>query len=211
MRSRTLKSKLLTPLAKRLSDFACGKGFVYVVPVCHILRGICFRGSRDPNGFHVASFIVPLYVPSEHISGNYGCCEIESPSPDGWWTIENSNVIDDVVQVAMEAKRRELSGVDGPREFLQRLLSGNNCDRHDPYVMEAIGYSHIMLGDYPSARRELNELIDDLESDDVPWRGPLVDRARLLIESIDHEPANAVTRLGEYERFTREQLGIPLE
>lgn len=74
-----MKVKELEKIGKQLlpalPEFAAKKKLLFIQPISHTLRAICFARSIDPRGFYAQMFVQPLFIPEQQ------CVVFNFP----WW------------------------------------------------------------------------------------------------------------------------------
>lgn len=72
MKVRELE-KIGRQLLPELPGFAAKKKLLFIQPIGHTLRAICFARSIDPRGFHAHMFVQPLFMPEQQcVVFNFG-------------------------------------------------------------------------------------------------------------------------------------------
>lgn len=70
---KTEFNSLIKALTKELPGFAVKGSLMFIPPCRHLLRGIYFETSAaDKRSFYVTVFVLPLFVPTDHIYLNLG-------------------------------------------------------------------------------------------------------------------------------------------
>jgi len=204
-----MKNKDFSELAKRLSPdlpgFAVKAPLMFIPPVGHTLRGVCFEGSSfDTNSFYVNVFFLPLFVPRKHLSFEFGNRIRTASGGDRW----NADAPDIVCELGIALKREALPFLS-PIESLRDVEQAAKSLRlpQNPHVQQAIAYAIARSGDVGKAVVELDALLAMLDVK-VPWQREMAERAEVLKTKLLTNPAEAQRQLEAWESETSQNLGL---
>lgn len=205
-----MKKKQFEALCKKLlpdlPGFACKGWLLYAHPVSHILRGFCCDDSGfDPTSFAVSVFVLPLYVPTQHVYFNYGHRLRDERGCANWWNIQEP---DSASKLLSSIQREGLPFLDGVRQPSQMValverLPGNT----NPHSLEAIAYSLAMANEYVAAQSALDRLVKALDVK-IGWQAEMMERAKQLGEKLNIDPQGVKQLLTEWEQATVKNLGL---
>lgn len=199
-----------------LPGWAVKGQLLFMRPVGHTLRGICFNRSIDPRTFYVEVFFQPLFVPLEHIALNTGW-RLRASASDSW-NADNPNLI---VELGAKFKREVspfLSRIQTPRDVAEaassiRKTTGSveevaiSFASGDPINQQAIAFALARAGDVVEACYALERLTGLLD-EEVIWQHKIADRARALGWQLRNDPAAAQKQLSIWENETSKNLGL---
>ena len=133
-----------------LPGFVSKGWLLYAHPTSHILRGFCCDGSGfNPSLFVVWVFALPLYVPTQYVSFNFGSRLKNEKGCDKWWDVQEPDLANKLRNHIQQQGLPFLDGVRQPSEmvaFAERFPGKAN-----PHSMEAVAYSLAMADDYSGA------------------------------------------------------------
>jgi hypothetical protein len=164
-----------------------------------LLRGIFFDSSAfSKSTFYVHVFVMPLYVPSEHLNLSFGS------RLAGNWDIDATDTLATLKHgVENEAMPFLLScsSIQGFVAYLQNSLPKT------PRILEALGYSIAKLGLILEAASVFSRIPDDLDTT-ISWQKELHDRAIEYRATLISNPNSAIEELTLIETKTRTHLGL---
>jgi hypothetical protein len=203
-----MKKNQVRQLSRKLLPFLPGyvqKGFMlYESRVEHVLRGFYFEDSGfDAGAFYVWVFFLPLYVPTSHISFNFG--HRLGGANGKKWTLDDPALGEKLLDIIVTEGLAFLSYVKSPSqvEHFLRRLGGSSPDSHQ---LEAIAYSIAISGDSKAAASSLDDLLRVLDPS-IGWQQQMIERARTLRSALD-SPGAAKNLLLSWEASTRKNLGL---
>lgn len=194
--------KLGKRLLPELPNFAVKGQLLFIQPIGHTLRAVCFDGSSfDPDLFFVHVFLQPLFIPAKHIGLNLGW-RIGGGSYR--WNVNVSNL---QTQLSAALRREALP-------FLIRIESAQDVvaaieslgKSADPYAQQAIAYAWARAGDIIRAIKELERLVRMLDVK-VPWQHEIAERAETLKTKLA-DPTQAQRQFEVWENESAENLGL---
>lgn len=200
-----MKSKDFSELAKRLlpdlPGFAVKTPLVLVPPVKHTLRGLCFEShSHEAKLFYVWVFFLPLFVPRQYVSFEFG----KRIGGDRW----NAEAPDIVHELGVALKREAmpfLSPIETPRDVVQAAKSLRLPQNAN--IQQAIAYALARAGDVHKAIAELDTLLAMLDSK-VPWQLEMTERASALRLQLHTDVPGAQKQLEAWEAESISNLGL---
>lgn len=201
---------LSRPLMQQLRGYVGKLDLLYRLPLDHVLCGLCFEGSSfDKYSFYVNYFAMPLYVPVDYLTLNFGG-RVRSERGDRW-NINDASVqerLSDAVQAQCLPFFSRIRSASQLADVIEEDLAGRDRYREDPNALEAIAYSRIMAGDDQRSKQALTRLLAALDPSGVPWHSKIKERAGMLW-CLD--PVNSRQRLIEWEKMTITSLGLKAE
>jgi cytochrome c-type biogenesis protein CcmH/NrfG len=185
-------------LSKLLPDFV-GKGSLMLLPPAKdLLRGIYFESSvADKRSFYVTVFVLPLFVPTDHIYLNLG--ERIGIS----WNADDKDLLPELAEVLRREALPFLNSV-GTLEGLTEALIHNSPDAR---TQQAMAYGLAVKGDIEQALVALDLLILSLEVE-FPWQQSIKDQAQALRTALTENPSLAKRWLQTWEAETTQRLGL---
>jgi hypothetical protein len=153
------------------------------------------------------AFFLPLFVPTDVIHFNYGK-RISSIS--GQWNADSPNLINDLIEaIRVEAIPflQKVSTLTGALNYLKASVESNG-QSVNPHTLEALAYTLIESGEYPSAMKVLVEQKQLLEGATVPWMIELKARAQLIEERLSESPETALAQLEAWKEETKRKLKL---
>jgi len=168
-----MKNKDFAALAQRLlpdlPGFAVKAPLVFIAPMNHTLRGLCFEShSYEQKLFYVWVFFLPLCVPRKHVSFELG----KRIGGDRW----NADAPDIIRELGIALKREALpflSPIESPRDVAQAAKSLRLPQ--NPHVQQSIAYALASAGAIGEAIAALDELTHLLDVK-VPWQLEIAER-----------------------------------
>jgi hypothetical protein len=178
---------------------------LFATPLNHVLRAFYFESSAfDRSTFYLWAFFLPLYVPTTHVSFNFGTRLRKESGCEGW------DLSDAQLGEALLASIRSnglpfLDNVRLPRDVptaIQRLHAGAG-----PHGLEAIAYSLVIADKITQAEEALERLSKTLDAT-VPWQAEMMGRASRLARKLCMHPQDALQQLAEWEEETLKNLKL---
>jgi hypothetical protein len=200
-----MKNKDFAELAKRLlpdlPGFAVKAPLMFILPVGHTLRGLCFEShSYEAKLFYVWVFFLPLCVPRKHVSFELG----KRIGGDRW----NAEAPDIVRELGVALKREALpflSAIESPHDVAQAATSMRLPQ--NPHVQQAIAYTLARAGDVNKAVAALDELTRSLDVK-VPWQLEMAERANAFKSQLLSDAPSAQKQLEAWEAESVRNLGL---
>lgn len=199
-------AKIAKELLPDLPGFVIGKKMAFKSPTDDFLRAVYFENTSDANRFHFHVFLMPLLVPQDYISFNYGG-RIGNPLN---WRLDNPNLLPDLRTAIHSEAIPFLNKVSTLTEVIHYLGADIEVDRQrvNPYTLEALAYALIRSGDYSSALKPLHELDQRFSKSTTSWVLELVARAKSVEEKLLRKPKAALAQLETWKAVTVSKLGL---
>jgi hypothetical protein len=192
-------------LLPNLTGFSVKGPMTFVCPVKNALRGLCFEGSSfDRESFYVWTFFLPLFVPTRHVSFNFGK-RLREPGGGDRWNADTSNLITDLAAAVKREALPFLSGIESA-EDIAKAAAATFQKAADPYAQETIAYAWARSGEVARANEELNRLVRLLDLK-IPWQREMAERAETLKVKLTN-PTDAQHQLEAWETETLQNLGL---
>lgn len=205
-----MKKKQFESLCKRLlpdlPGFTCKGWLLHSVPVADLLRGFyCDTSGFDASKFTVYVFVLPLYIPTNHLYFTFGNRLKDDRGCEKWWNVNDPSLCEDLLFRMKSEGLPFLSGVRSPIDLVKK--AEELPPTLDPYKFETIGYSLAMADDFIGAQEALDRLLGTLDAK-IPWQGEMMERAKLLGQKLKADPQGAKHQLAEWEQITKRNLGL---
>jgi len=169
------------------------------------LLGLCFEGSSfDRKSFYVWTFFLPLFVPTKHVSFNFGK-RLREPSGGDRWNADAPNLIADLAAAVEREALPFLSGIKSTEDIAKAAATAFQKSG-GPYAQQAIAYAWARSGEVTRASEELNRLVRLLDLK-IPWQREMAERAETLKVKLAN-PADAQRQLEAWEAETLQNLGL---
>ncbi len=195
---KTEFNSLIKALTKELPGFAVKGSLMFIPPCRHLLRGIYFEPSTaDKRSFYVTVFVLPLFVPTDHIYLNLG--ERVGIS----WNADDKDLLPELAEVL----KREALPFLNSMGTLQGLTGALIHNSPDARTQQAMAYGLAVKGDIEQALVALDLLILSLEVE-FPWQQCIKDQAQALRTALTENPSLAMRWLQTWEAETRKHLGL---
>jgi hypothetical protein len=214
MKGPELKRLYKKYLQATLNDFQFKGRLLFRFPTRHCLAGVVFDASGwSADGFYLKAFAQPLYVPADYEILSYGC-ELRTRDLRQFWTMDSASesaVMAEVLGQIVEQGVPVLSQRQSPSDFLDNAHGyGPRCN---PYTIEIVAYSLLLIGDHNGARSELakvnnklNEMIRD--NPEIAWLRAILDRCIFIQGKLDDGGDSAVAQLLAWEEYTVNSLKL---
>jgi hypothetical protein len=178
---------------------------LYMPPVESLLHGILFDSSGfSKTPFYVNVFVMPLFVPSRHLTLSYGN-RLESPTkPDGWDS-HRPNLVPDLRDAIRSEAIPFLATMRAPGDFIRYL---RNHRVEDIRSLEALGYALAHSGLVKEAIQALKK-IEPYVDMSIPWQTDVLFQTSEFRKKISANPSSAQEILRNIERETRKHLKLP--
>lgn len=206
-RGETLKAREWERFAKtrllgELRGFGAKGRLTYRLPVGQILAAF----SADPSGwdadsFYVETFVLPLYVPHEHVAYTVG-----KRLGTGFLFDADGFVADELLPLLLREGLPWLEAHSTPEQLLQ---NEDWKDRHNPHLVEIEAYSLILVGRHKEAKILLRGL--KAGKGEYEWMKEIVSRCHLMAGLLDKSPEAAASKLTEWRRVSLQNIGLANE
>jgi hypothetical protein len=190
-------------LLSGLPGFAARGDLLFIRPLGHTLRGICFERSSDSQSFYVWVFFLPLFVPRKYLSFEFGR-RIRAQVGGECWNAESPNVISDLGAILECEALPLLLSIKSPLDVTRIAVS---LPRTDPYVQQSLAYAWVYSGDVDRAKSELKRLIQMLNVE-VMWQCEMAQISESLLSSVTTNFADAQRQLKAWEAESVKNLGL---
>lgn len=159
-----------------------------MVNECGLMQGIYFDdSSKNKDSVYIYFFVLPLFVPTEHLYFNYGARMKRSEGNEMWQYADAFHeVFDNELENAVQSQALPyFDSVCNLHDFTQEAF-GRRSD--DPHWLEANAYARCLLTKDHSLRADvLNALKADLlgynEVRNFAWVNDKIDRASMLFDT----------------------------
>ena len=185
---------------------------MFIVPAKHLLRGIHFDPSAfDKKSFSATSFVMPLFIPSQHLTLNFGDRVRNSRGGDRW-NIETPNVAIELQKSLTNQVIPFLSSFTSLQSFIEMARCHLNRaieSKAPPNLrgIESIGYGLALAGKSESARDALRELVKQVNLN-IPWQLEMGANAEKLITNLERNPDGVKAQFESWENQTVKNLGL---
>jgi hypothetical protein len=203
---------LVNLLLPDFPDFASKRRLLFKVPVKHILRGINFEPSAfDKKSFSATVFVMPLFVPSEHLTLNFGD-RVRNKGNGDRWSIDMPDLSAELSKAMKRKAVPFLASVESLQDFIeiaQRSLSEVTGSRtyNNPHTLQAIAYAFVCTGEFQQACDALARLLKQLDLK-VSWQQAMAERAEAMVAELRDNPSAAQHRLEIWEAETVKNLDL---
>jgi hypothetical protein len=186
-----------------LPGFTIKGSLLFVSPIKHLLRGVSFDGSSfSKTKFHVTYFVMPLCVPSKHLTLSFGN-RLRLRGIDGWDS-QLPNLIAELGSALKEQALPLFKPMQSLADFIAyaRLSPGTN-----PQTLRSIAYALARSGQSDQAVAAINEMQkhNDLQ---FAWQKEISEESQALREKLIEAPDAANKQLEEWEACTIHSLGL---
>ncbi|MGA3266092.1 MAG: hypothetical protein ABSE16_04640 [Verrucomicrobiota bacterium] len=189
-----------------LPGFVAGGKMVFKSPLEDFLCGLYFENTSDANCFHLWVFFLPLFIPNDGVSFNYGKRIGNAVN----WRLDNPNLLVDLRAVIHCEAIPFLNSVSTLAGVLNFLKADVEMDRQrvNPHTLEALACTLIKNGDYSPALEVLDELKQRFSKSTTPWVLELAARAGSVEEKLLPKPEVALAQLEIWKAETIDKLGL---
>jgi len=196
----SLEKKLLPAL----SGFAIKGSLIFVPPVRTLLRGISFEGSSfDKASFYVNFFVMPLFVPTEHLYFNFGN-RVRHRKGGDRWSREDPGLVEELGDALKQQALPFFSRATDLVSFAELAASFSSRNPHTP---NAIGFALARAGRGNQAIDVLDQVLTHLDLS-VAWQHTIADLSRRLKTMLIEDPEKAQGQLETWENETVRNLGL---
>jgi tetratricopeptide (TPR) repeat protein len=202
-RDKTGVLHLQQSLLPELSGFIARGDIMYMTPAVELLRGINFSGSGfSKQNFYVSTFIMPLCVPTKHLTLSFGGSLRIIGQLDSW-SADRTHLKEELAEAIGTQAKPFLDSVASLDEFVERIepISAN------PRNLEARGYALARLGRSDEAIETLRSLLQINPT--YQWEIDLAREASSLLTALEHDPNRAKEITLNIEQQTRRNLKLP--
>jgi hypothetical protein len=178
---------------------------VFRSPIDHTLRGLCFERRELPTSFYLEVFFMPLCVPTDDITLNFGK-RLGGGSHS--WDVSDPRLASALCEAVTQEAVPFLSGLESPGDVINRIRR-LRVPQDAFYVQQAIAYLQARYGSVPEAIESLGRTIASLRQGlQTDWAKRFTDRAILLQDKLIEDPAAARRLLDSWEVETLRNLKL---
>lgn len=186
-----------------LPGFTVNGSLLFVQPIGHVLRAVCFDGSSfDANLFFVHVFLQPMFVPASHIIFNIGW---RLGGGSHRWDIKDANIQNELGAALKREVLPFLKRVESAQDFVAAIESLPISA--DAYARQATAYAWAMAGNVERSVEEIEKLVRMLNVK-VSWQNEMVERAEMIKKKLLDDPSKAQAQLEAWESATLQNLGL---
>ena len=202
-----MKSKDFEALHKTLlpglPGFASHKRLLLMVPMQGMLRAVHFDPSAfSKDDFYVAPIVMPLCVPSEHLSLMFGNRVLHPTNGDGW-TRQMPKLVDDLLAAVRSQALLFLLRIKSAQDFAELALTSWT----NPHARRKAAFVLARSGEYERAVSIIDDLLPRLDLSSH-WQKDIFDDSSKLRHMLLNDPDEAQRQLGEWEDYTIRKLGL---
>jgi hypothetical protein len=207
MEKAAIENLLMNEVLPHFSDCIVKGRLLYERSRTGILRAIYVDRTSNPASSHIYYFVLPLYVPSEHLSFNFGDRLSQADHGGQGWTLDAGDVgqIQRLIKQISTKKTEFLDKLQTPHEFAEYYSrAGEMPDIHKD---EAVAYSWVMCGDKDKALVALAKVL----AYDAPykWIADLQTRAANIHDDLLSGDSDRVRlRLEKWQAESESVLGL---
>jgi len=208
-------TKLIAPT---LGKFQFKRDLMFEVPVAHYLKGFAFdRSGFDKAMFYVEAFIMPLYVPSDHISLLFSQRLTDNGSQIWFYdTTKRERLADALRNIMVHQGLPFLALVNDPYDLLERV-SELHSNLQDMWVQVAVAYSAVLANQENKAgemlqlaEAKIQEQISELQKHKITSaeHTELLQQVREVTQCYAQGHKVASRLLRSWELLTLRKLGL---
>ena len=189
-------------LLPELPGFAVKAPLMFIAPVTHTLRGLCFERTDDARRFYVWAFFLPLFIPRQYVSFDFG---IRVGGGCHSWNADAPNLVLELGSALKHEALPFLLPIESPHDVARVAMSMRLPQ--DPHIQQAIAYSLARIGDMGKAIPALDELTRLLDMQ-VSWQSEMAHEAEVLKSKLLANPADGQCQLEAWEAESARKLGL---
>lgn len=212
-----MKGALVERLVRRyllphLPGFSVKGHLVYRSDLTYFLCGIDFESSAfESMAFALTVLVQPLYIPKDYLSYHFGR-RLDRPDGLQWWSGLQDQ--DEATYMGEALHSIQVQGLPFLGKFLSPGDLANRSDElgpvpTDPHLLEAVGYSLVLDGQYDRAWETLEKLhrvLDNMSRHAL--RAVFVGRVSELEGRLRQDPKQAIGLLHEWRDQTIRNLRL---
>ena len=198
----------LKPLYKRLlpdfPGFAAHRSLFLTTPMRGMLRAVhCDPSAFSKDDFHVAAFVMPLCVPSEHISLLFGE-RLRHPGNGSWgWSKKSPGLLTDLSHAIRSRALPFLEAIQSADDFA--TMSATYWA--NPHAPKETAFVLARAGQHERAVSIIDDLIPRLDVRSS-WQQTILEDTTNLRHLLLNDPNEAQRKLGEWENYTIRKLRL---
>jgi hypothetical protein len=197
-------------LVPSLDGFRVRGSLLFQPPDGYLLRAFKFESSAfSGSTFHVQAFVLPLYVPTEHLYFTFG----DRLGRGGVsWDVEKQPEPAAMAEVLQLIEREGLPLLNGAKEPMDlfAVCQSLKLPLDDPRIAEALTYARVLGGQHAEALLELDDLLPrtaELEAR-APWAREIRLREQVVADALRRAPAEALAHLKSWRAESCARLKI---
>jgi hypothetical protein len=198
------RGKLLRNVVGSNSKFKAKGSLAELVPTQHFLRAIYLDRSSDPSAFYIEVFILPLFVPTEHLYFNFGFRLLDSKGLDSWYC-GKPNLVNEMQEMITATALPFLEKVKSPADFVKMEL--DNTGSRNLNNREALAYSYIVDRKMAHAIHEIDCILSEADTS-ISWQALVYNRANSLKSLINLNPNLVQKQFDKWEVASKEKLKL---
>jgi pentatricopeptide repeat protein len=181
-------TKLATGLLPDFPGFAVQGAMLVMCPMTDILRAIHFETSGfDKTAFYVHKFVLPLFVPTEHIYFNFGD-RLRVPGGGKIWNV------DDIANLSEVIRREALPFLRRAATPLQFVKLARSRSMENPHTWRAVAFGLARAGRFKQAIRVIDRMLPPIDVD-IAWQRELVAMTTAFRATLAEHPSDAERQL----------------
>ena len=194
-----------------LPGFHAKGRLLYRRPLEDLLKACYFEDSGfEKNSFTVAAFVLPLYVPADHVHMTFG--KRLGAGSGTWWDYaedKKAEIGHGVVAVILEEALPMFDRFRNARDFFAKGASLVS-NPEGVHLLEARACSAVRAGLLTDGKGVLGALEDQLAELDtsLDYVGDIQRRSRRLRQAVEQGERAAQAVLSEWRQYTIDHLGL---
>jgi hypothetical protein len=194
-------NRLLGAATASLDNFVMRGRVAWMRPVGEVARGVEIdESSFDPAGFYAWAFVMPVFVPSSHVSFSLGFRLKRRDGSQRWNANEPACTTELAAAIATQAVP-QLQPVNDAVSVMSFMHRRGIVDQHTTLLCYA------KLGDIAAAEQAFQELLRGLDMS-VKWQRELAESMSDVLHKLRHSQAETDRQLQQWSNATAESLGV---
>jgi hypothetical protein len=182
----------------QLPPFAIKGRLMVLLPMEHFLRGINFEPSAfDKTSFSVTSFIMPLFVPSAHLTLNFAD-RVRRSEGGGGWDANMALLVEQLGDAIRKQAVPRLSSIQSPLDLVNLARETHS---QNPHTLRATAFALALDGKSQQAIAVIDDLIQSLDKMSA-WQVEIGEMANNLKVMLMKNPEKARQQLLKWEDET---------
>jgi hypothetical protein len=186
MKKAEVEKLLKHDVLPHLDGFAVAGRMIHCIPTKSLLRAFFLDQTSSPFDLQLYCFVLPLYVPTDHVHFNFGL-HLSDPlrGNQGWdfSPVRRTTSATTLTHVVRHATESFLDGIQTPLAFAQYCEKAILSRRDDPHARLGAAFSWILAGEPARALKELTRLQLPSADEQYSWRIE-VSRTAAQVESV---------------------------
>ena len=176
-----------------------------MVPMRQTLRGVCFENTGpETEQFYMWAFLMPLYIPFEYISLNFGK---RLGGGSHTWVTDRPNLISDIIKAIRYEALPFLGSPSCNEKEIVRYILKLTSRLSNQNALEVAAYTLIRIGEYEDALKKIDDLLLTLDRE-VEWEQKIENRALFIKTELLNSPANAMKQMAVWTEQTLHNLDL---